>query len=289
MNASYGARPVNRRRRTNAELAELDELLLEIVAEENPVTVRRVFYSATTKTELVSKTDAGYSVVQRRLLELRRSERMPYAWIADNTRYVIEPTSHRDHEAALRETATFYRKALWWDQPERVQIFTEKDALVSVLNPITFDRWQVPLGVMRGCASESFIYSVAQSVKDIDIVTNFYQVGDHDPTGVLAWEKLEEGVRRFAPDAHLRFERIAVTPEQIKTWSLPTRPTKKTDSRSKTFTGESVEVDAIPAPMLRDLVNAAIERHVDHRQLQITRMYEESERDVLLSLAGGVR
>lgn len=285
----YGARPIKQRtRRTGDQIAKLDELLIEIVAEENPVTVRRAFYSATTKTDLVPKTEAGYSVVQRRLLELRRSNRMPYSWIADNTRYVIRPQTFRDAEEALSETASFYRKSLWWDQPDQVQLFTEKDALVSVLNPVT-DLWQVPLGVMRGCASESFIYEVAQSVKGTWKTTHFFQVGDHDPTGNLAWEKFADGVRRFAPEADLTFERVAVTEAQIVAMDLPTRPTKKTDTRARGFVGESVEVDAIPAPVLRDLVNDAIERHVDQHRLRVTRQFESSERDLLSKLVGGVR
>jgi hypothetical protein len=50
------------------------------------------------------------------------------------------------------------------------------------------------------------------------------------------------------------FVRVAVNPEQIEEFDLPTRPTKKTDSRAKTFEGESVEVDAIPPARLRQMV-----------------------------------
>jgi hypothetical protein len=37
-----------------------------------------------------------------------------------------------------------------------------------------------------------------------------------------------------------------VTEEQISALGLPTHPTKKTDSRARSFHGKSVEVDAIP-------------------------------------------
>jgi hypothetical protein len=33
----------------------------------------------------------------------------------------------------------------------------------------------------------------------------------------------------MAPDADIYFERIAVTPEQINDWDLPTRPTNTVD------------------------------------------------------------
>jgi hypothetical protein len=78
---------------------------------------------------------------------------------------------------------------------------------------------------------------------------------------------------------------VAVRPEQITAWKLPTRPTKKTDTRSKGFEGESVEVDAIPPARLRQLVRACIERHVDQDQLAVTRVAEHSEREILTRLA----
>jgi hypothetical protein len=42
-----------------------------------------------------------------------------------------------------------------------------------------------------------------------------------------------------------------------------------------------VELDAIPASKLRELVRGCIERHVDRQQLAILRVAEESERETL--------
>jgi hypothetical protein len=72
-----------------------------------------------------------------------------------------------------------------------------------------------------------------------------YHLGDYDPSGVNAGEKIEETMRQLAPDADIHFERLAVDPWQITAWNLPTRPTKQSDSRAKGFAAESVELDAI--------------------------------------------
>jgi hypothetical protein len=60
-----------------------------------------------------------------------------------------------------------------------------------------------------------------------------YQLGDHDPSGVDAWRDFRDKVTGFLGGPmgveDLYFERLAVTPEQIDTMSLPTRPTKGTD------------------------------------------------------------
>ena len=76
-----------------------------------------------------------------------------------------------------------------------------------------------------------------------------------------------------------------MTPEQISAWSLPTRPTKRTDTRSRNFDGGSVEVDAIPPAQLRQLVREAIEQNIDRRALRVLMAAEESEREMLLDLA----
>ena len=83
----------------------------------------------------------------------------------------------------------------------------------------------------------------------------------------------------FAPEANITFETVAVTPEQIAEWDLPTRPTKKRDSRSKRFKGGSVDVDAIPPDRLRKLCEKCIERHVIPELWERSRRIAEAERD----------
>ena len=72
----------------------------------------------------------------------------------------------------------------------------------------------------------------------------------------------------MAPDAEISFERLAVTPEQIRAWDLPTRPTKNSDSRSKGFGDISVELDAIAPEQLRDLVRDVIEQHLPRKTIR---------------------
>ena len=92
-------------------------------------------------------------------------------------------------------------------------------------------------------------------------------------------------------DAEIHFERPAVTRQQVEEWNLPTRPTKLQDPRAKKFVGTSVELDAIPAAKLRELVRGCIERHVDQDQLALLRLAEDSERQLLskwvMTLRGG--
>ncbi|HLS13155.1 MAG TPA: hypothetical protein VK095_01435 [Beutenbergiaceae bacterium] len=282
----YGPSPVKRRRRTNTELEEIDQAILTALEEENPATLRGTYYRVVSA-GAIDKTEAAYKVIGRRVLALRRSGRLSYRWITDGTRYVTRPSDWNNVEQMLQVYSSSYRRALWVDQPVDVHLFCEKDAITGVIEPVTFDTYAVPVGVMRGYASESFCWKVAESLKFSTKPVIFYNLGDHDPSGVDVWRDFEEKVRGFAPRAEVTFERIAVTPGQIEQLNLPTRPTKKTDSRAAGFRGESVEVDAIPPRMLRQIVEEAVTRHMDQHQLQITKMVEDSEREWLRSLTVG--
>jgi hypothetical protein len=241
-----------------------------------PMTVRQVFYQATVK-GLVPKSEAGYAMVQTDLALMRRSGALPYAWLADNTRLMRKPRTYSNVETALRQAAKYYRKDLWAEADTYVEIWLEKDALSGVVAPIT-DAYDVPLMVARGYASLSFLHSAAEVIAAVGVPTYLYHLGDFDPSGVNAGEKIEQTIRELAPDAEVYFERLAVTPEQIEEWSLPSRPTKTTDSRHKGFGDVSVELDAIEPGLLRAVVELAINRHMPRHQYDELMLAEDDDR-----------
>ena len=243
-----------------------------------------MFYQATVR-GLVEKAESGYGKVQTDLTVMRRAGELPYDWLADNTRWQRKPQTFDSVEQALRETAAFYRKSLWTDADSYVEIWLEKDALSGVILPIT-SMYDVPLMVARGYASLSFLYNAADYINTLTVPTYIYHLGDFDPSGVNAGEKIEETLREMAPDAEIYFERLAVTEEQIDAWNLPTRPTKKSDTRSKSFGDISVELDAIEPNRLRQIVQEAIEQHLPQEQYAVLKAAEESERKIIRRLVG---
>lgn len=277
--ASYEASHIKRRRSTKVEVERRRDDLFAIVAAMEPMTVRQVFYQATVR-DLVEKSEAGYAKVQTDLVQMRRGGVLPYEWLADNTRWQRKPRTFKGVQHALDETARLYRKALWADVDAYVEIWLEKDALAGVILPIT-SMYDVPLMVARGYASLSFLHGAAEYIGSLDVPTYIYHFGDHDPSGVNAGEKIEETLRELAPDAEIYFERVAVLPYQIKALSLPTRPTKQSDSRAKGFGDVSVELDAIEPGMLRGLVETCINNHLPADELRVLQVAEESERELL--------
>jgi hypothetical protein len=269
-----------RQRRTKSAVSSIRDHIEDILEDNNPQTVRQVFYALTVR-GAIAKHEIEYKrTVVRLLTEMREAGQIPFEWIADNTRWQRKPSSFTGIEACLQATANSYRRNLWASMPVYVEIWIEKDALAGVLLEET-KVYDVPLMVARGYSSLSFLHAAAMAIKARGKPAHIYHFGDLDPSGVDAARDIEAKLRRYAPDAEIHFERPAVTRSQVEEWDLPTRPTKQTDTRAKKFNGTSVELDAIPADKLRQLVRECIERHVDQHQFEILKVAEESERDLL--------
>lgn len=264
-------------------MGELRAAIIAAVEAEPPITVRGVYYRCVSA-GAIPKTEAAYVTVQQQLVMLRRNAIVPYPNVTDGTRWIVAPVTYNSVEDALTQTARTYRRSLWIESGYRPMLFTEKDAISGVIQPVT-NTWDIPRGVMRGYSSESFAYSVGSQIDQ----RNRYliaQLGDHDPSGVHAWGDFQNKVRSFAPrNAEIEFTRLAVTVEQIEELQLPTRPTKPSDSRSKTWQGGSVEVDAIPPTILRQIVSDWIDQFIDEDELASLQVAEQSERAILNRMA----
>jgi hypothetical protein len=253
----------------------------EFEQQKPPMTVRQMFYRMSVA-GAVPKTEQGYRKVVYALLKMRRAGAIPYGWIADSTRWMRKPQTYSGMGDALRKMHRYYRRELWADQPVYVEIWLEKDALSGVVHEVTSE-FDVPLYVARGYASETFLYDAAQGIMAVGKPAYVYHFGDYDPSGQDAARDIADKLRGFG--AAFTFVQAAVTQQQVTDWNLPTRPTKRQDTRAKNWRGESVELDAIPPAQLRQLVRDVIESHLDPDLLRMTRRMEAQERDVIADLA----
>jgi hypothetical protein len=117
--------------------------------------------------------------------ELREDGVIPFEWVADNTRWKRRPATYTGLSNAIWNLAHRYRRDLWWDAYEYVEIWVEKDALAGVIVDVT-DPLDVPLMVAKGYSSKTYLYGAAEDIatemerlKRISI----YHLGDSDPSG----------------------------------------------------------------------------------------------------------
>lgn len=276
----YRASHIKRTRRTRAAMDDLRQAIIDITNAHRPVTVRQVFYRLVSA-GLIDKTETEYKATVCRLtLELRESGALAWTDFSDETRWIIGSRSYDGLGEALRDAARSYRRSLWTDAGVRVQIWLEKLALAGIVSQTT-DAWGVPLYVSRGYASASYLHAAAGEIASHGVPVYIYLLSDYDPSGVNLSEQVERRLRQFAPKAEIIFERVAVTPGQIALYNLPTRPTKRTDSRAASFGDESVELDAIAPADLREMVEDAIVGHVDCGLLARVKSVEQAERESL--------
>jgi hypothetical protein len=265
------------KRRTQTELDGLKADIYQVASEENPMTIRHLFYRLVSVCGWV-KTEQIYKGTLIRLLGImRESGEIPFEWFVDSTRWMRKPRTHNSIDDLLDDCQRTYRRALWREQPVYCEVWTEKDAIASILATKTAE-FDVPLMVCRGFSSKTFLYSTGQAIKAQGKPTHIFYLGDFDPSGLSISTVIERDLRKYSDDSEIHFKWLAVTERQIIDLNLPTRPTKTTDSRAKNFIGESVEIDAISAAELQVLVNNAIVDLIEPSAYWAVKQAEESER-----------
>lgn len=285
--SAYDACPIRRGRRTKADVATIRQAILDVIGTDPPMTVRQVFYQLVAR-GVVEKTEAEYQgTVIRLMTEMRLDGALPFNWVADESRRVRITQTYDNISDAIEQTAKFYRRSALAQSDDYVEIWCEKDALAGVLWDVTSD-YDVPLMISRGMPSLTFLYSSACAIRDAaeqGKETFIYQFGDHDPSGVLIPQtikrRLEEMCQRLDCPPPM-VERAALTEDQIEQHRLPTRPTKRDgNNHANGFAGDSVELDALPPSILREMVRDVIARHIFESATAALREAEDSERELL--------
>jgi hypothetical protein len=275
----YPTCSIKRSRRTNNDLQSILAACQEIIKEEGTVSLRHLFYRVVSL-GLIEKTESEYQKLSGYTMKWRRDGSIAWASFVDSTRWYHGIRTFDDLGDALENTKVCYRRNLWQSQKVYVEIWTEKEAIAAIAQQAA-EPFGVPVFPMKGFGSGSALFSLAQQIKYYQARGKsvfVYHLGDHDPSGRCIDEST---VRNLREDhgVEFHFARIAVTPAQIKEYNLPTRPTKKTDSRAKNFEGESVEVDALPPHVIRQMVEASITQHIDPTAWQHEQEIEELERE----------
>jgi hypothetical protein len=236
--------------------------------------------------EPVEKSERGYRHVQDRLTKLRRAGRIPYGWITDATRIGYITNTFDGAEDFLRRVNHLYRANLWHQSEHYCEVWVESRSIASVVRE-DCKELAVNLYPAGGFSSISFAFEAAEFINSNSAgnpATIFY-IGDYDPAGVLIDRSIEAELRRHLDDdIVLIFDRIGITTEQIKHYDLPRKPRKEGDRRSPHIE-QTVEAEAMPAGIMRQLLRAAIESLLPSDALEVAKAAEESQRGLIYGLA----
>jgi hypothetical protein len=290
MTAVYEAGDIKRKRSTKAEMEERYDALVDIVSDAAPTGVRFCYYRAVSQ-GIVPKTQNGYVMVQRALMHLREIGVIPWTYIVDSSRWMRKPETWSSADELLFDVARTYRRSNWDDSDTRVEVWCESESVAGVIWPVT-SQWDVPLYPMKGQTSASFAYAAAMQYRNDDRPVIIYYVGDRDPAGLEIEANLADKLCKYSGRVDMIINRLACTAEQVTELELiGGKPKKRTWNHptygEQPFIGEAVEVEAIDAPILRELVADAVTSHLDQQALARTRAIEEQERELLLRMANG--
>ena len=264
------------------------------------LTLRQMYYQFVAR-GLIENGQRAYQRIGKALTAARYSGRYPVEWLEDRGRTVHAGSvlgDSTDVDEALSSAADelmdapemWLSRARWYGQPKHVSVWVEKEALSGV-----FERPCNQLGVSwfacKGYPSVSALKSwvdrvewCARAGSAREAIVLYF--GDHDPDGFEIPRSAERNVaklRALIPrsDLSVRFERIALSIEQVHEHSPPPFPAKPTSVRFRSYVEEhgiddAWELDALNPNILRDLITENIARHFDP---EIYAVNEETVRD----------
>jgi len=242
----------------------LIERAAEILAEESPMTVRQLFYRLVSA-GAIQNIRNDYQKVSAALTKARNDGRVDFALIVDRSRPEYRPNVFDDAAQYAKVVRRSYRKDYWQSQPERCEVWCEKDAVVGSIQVLT-DELGVTVRVARGFLSTTRAFELARSIggRSEKPMTAFY-LGDHDPSGRLIETDLAERIRAYG--AKFTIKRLAIHAADIAAFRLPPLRVKESDSRAASFlrrySNRCVELDALPPTELRRRIREAVENLID--------------------------
>ena len=326
MKRQYAWKTISEPRREALRTAE--DIIDEYRAQGLTLTVRQLYYQHVAR-GLISNNDREYKKLGNLISDGRMAGLIDWSSIVDRTRF-IRRNNHWHHPADIIEaSANQFRYDLWQDQPQRVEVWIEKDALVGVIEGVCREL-DVPYFSCRGYVSSSAMWRAGQRIGaylDAGQKTTILHLGDHDPSGVQMTEDMQdrlitfttgdimhdaldafedEGHEDIAVEARRFFDernrqelaaptvtRIALTMDQVDEYQPPPNPAKLSDSRSgpyiERYGRQSWELDALEPTVLRDLIRANVEARRDQTLWDAAVARQTEAREALELLAERAR
>lgn len=280
----------------------------EYAAQGYALTLRQLYYQFVARGYL-GNTIRNYKRLGDVINKARLSGMLDWDFIVDRTRNLKAEEYFAKPGDAVLKAARRYAEDLWADQPLRVEVWVEKEALIDVIARAARAN-SVDYFACRGYVSQSELWSAGQRFTDYlrrGQRVLILHLGDHDPSGIDMTRDIRSRLETFVFTDYFRSEghfpqhddfdgeeplavrRIALNMDQVEQYSPPPNPAKLTDSRAESyierFGDESWELDALDPPVLEQLItsNAIVDRDDEKWEAAVAK--EERNRGNLVRAA----
>lgn len=254
----------------------------EYEADGYDLTLRQLYYQLVAR-GFIENNMNSYKRVGSIINDARLAGLIDWNSITDRTRNMQQNAHWNSPGEIIRAACNQYRIDTRTDQPNYIEVWVEKEALVDVVakacKPL-----DVPYFACRGYVSQSEMWAAAMRFKyearhgkDPHII----HLGDHDPSGVDMSRDISDRMELF--EAYTEVHRIALNFDQITQYDPPPNPAKITDSRAsgyiKTYGNDSWELDALNPSIITQLITNAVNDLTDMDAWHTRRQVEANERD----------
>lgn len=272
-----------------ATIEQANRIIADYLRQGYKLTLRQLYYQFVAR-DLIANKQSEYKNLGNVINDARLCGLIDWDAIEDRTRN-LHSLGHWANPADIIDSAAYgYKNDLWKDQPHRVEVWIEKEALAGVFMRIC-DELRVPFFACRGYTSQSEMWAAGQRLLHYarrgqsPIILHF---GDHDPSGMDMTRDIVDRLEMFTR-GEVSVNRLALNWDQIQQYEPPPNPAKQTDSRFQAYYeeygDESWELDALEPTVLAGLVRTAVLRHRDEDLWEAAERREERGRRSLAKAA----
>ncbi len=162
------------------------------------LTLRQLYYQFVAR-DIIPNNDRSYKRLGSIVNKARMAGLLDWYYIVDRTRN-LRSISHWDTPGDVLKSAYHsFRLDKWADQPKRIEVWAEKEALAGVIGQ-SADRLDVPWFSCRGYVSQSELWGAGQRLGSYIAGGQrvlVLHLGDHDPSGIDMTRDITERLSLF--------------------------------------------------------------------------------------------
>ena len=247
-------------------IEQANEIIEEYSNQGYDLTLRQLYYQFVSR-DLFANIDKNYKKLGSVINNARLAGMIDWDSIVDRTRNV-KANAHWNSPAEIIEVCSRqYQIDKWADQPNRIEVWIEKDALIGVIERVC-QKNDVAYFSCRGYTSQSEMWGASQRLEEYVQQGQepvIIHLGDHDPSGIDMTRDIKDRMQMFMGGC--KVERIALNYDQVQQYKPPPNPAKMTDTRVdsyiKRFGNKSWELDALEPSVLENLIQTEIDKYLD--------------------------
>ena len=248
------------------------------------LTLRQVYYQLVAA-DMIPNSEKSYKNLGSLINDGRLAGLVDWFAIIDRTRNLRGLASDESPDEAIQKVARLYHLDKWENQPYRVEVWVEKDALAGIIGQIC-NGLDVDYFSCRGYTSQSEMWRAARRLvryQERGKQNVILHLGDHDPSGIDMSRDIIERMQLFGADPI--FKRLALNMDQIEAYQPPPNPAKLSDSRAKGYIAEygrsSWELDALKPETLSELITSNVDPYIDSSLLSETLRKESNDQHLM--------